>query len=69
MLLDRMIIWEFVQRHEGGLLMKGTTLRTWAGRYLDLLRDIAPKVAWDIYSRLLTSICNTVTRNRVIKCY
>jgi hygromycin-B 7''-O-kinase len=45
MLLDRMIIWEFVQRHEGGIPMQGTTLRAWVGRYVDLLRAIAPEVA------------------------
>jgi hypothetical protein len=45
MLLDRMIIWEFVQRHEGGVALKDTTLRAWAGRYVDLLRTIAPQVA------------------------
>ena len=45
MLLDRMIVWEFVQRHEGGIPMKGTTLRAWMGRYVDLLKTIAPEVA------------------------
>jgi hygromycin-B 7''-O-kinase len=45
MLLDRMIIWEFVQRHEGGIPFRGTTLRAWAGRYVDLLRTIAPELA------------------------
>jgi len=45
MLLDRMIIWEFVQRHEGGTPLKGTTLRAWVGRYVDLLSTIAPEVA------------------------
>ena len=45
MMLDRMIIWEFVQRHEGGVPFKGATLRAWVGRYVDLLRTIAPEVA------------------------
>jgi aminoglycoside phosphotransferase (APT) family kinase protein len=45
MLLDRMIIWEFVQRHEGGIPMKDMTLRAWAGRYVDLLSTIAPELA------------------------
>lgn len=44
MLLDRMIIWEFVQRHEGGIPMKGASLRAWAGRYVDLLKTVAPEV-------------------------
>jgi hypothetical protein len=44
MLLDRMIIWEFVQRHEGGIPFRAATLRAWAGRYLDLLWNIAPAV-------------------------
>src|SRR5258707_8810221 len=30
MLLDKMIIWEFVQRHEGGIPFRGITLRVWA---------------------------------------
>jgi len=45
MLLDRMIIWEFVQRHEGEIPFRGITLRAWAGRYLDLLSNIAPELA------------------------
>jgi aminoglycoside phosphotransferase (APT) family kinase protein len=45
MLLDRMIVWEFVQRHEGGVALKDTTLRAWAGRYVDLLRTIAAQLA------------------------
>jgi hypothetical protein len=45
MLLDKMIIWEFVQRHEGGIPFRGITLRAWAGRYLDLLSNIAPELA------------------------
>ena len=45
MLFDRMIIWEFVQRHEGGIPFRGITLRAWVGRYLDLLRTIAPELA------------------------
>ena len=45
MLLDRMIIWEFVQRHEGGVPFKGATLRAWVGRYVDLLKTVAPEVA------------------------
>jgi len=45
MLLDRMIIWEFVQRHEGGIPFRGITLRSWAGRYVDLLKAIVPEVA------------------------
>jgi len=45
MLLDRMIIWEFVQRHERGIPFRGTTLRAWAGRYVELLKTVAPEVA------------------------
>ena len=45
MLLDRMIIWEFVQRHEGGIPFRGVKLRAWASRYVDLLRTIAPELA------------------------
>jgi hygromycin-B 7''-O-kinase len=45
MLLDRMIIWEFVQRHEGGIPFKGATLRAWVGRYVDLLTTVGPIVA------------------------
>jgi hypothetical protein len=45
MMLDRMIIWEFVQRHEGGVPFRGATLRDWMGRYVDLLKIIAPFLA------------------------
>jgi aminoglycoside phosphotransferase (APT) family kinase protein len=45
MMLDRMIIWEFVQRHEGGVPFKGATLRGWVGRYVDLLKTVAPELA------------------------
>lgn len=45
MLLDRMIIWEFVQRHEGEIAFRGTALRAWAGRYVDMLQNIAAEIA------------------------
>ena len=44
MLLDRMIIWEFVQRHEGGVALRDTTLRARAGRYIDMLQKFAPEI-------------------------
>jgi len=44
MLLDRMIIWEFVQRHEGGIPFGRRSLRHWAGRYVDLLKTVAVTV-------------------------
>ena len=43
MLLDRLIIWEYIQRHEVEVASKMGTLREWTERYI----QIAEKLGFD----------------------